>query len=379
VRILIVDTYYPEFLADLYRTEQGLAALGYEQQLARVYQTAFSVGDAYSAGLRALSCEAQEIICNADILQNKWTEEHKPRLAGTGASGHPRERLLPRGQGENIHDWRRSIVAAQVEQFRPDVLYVFEWCPLGDAFLAEIKSRVRLLVGQIASPLPANRTFAAYDLMISSFPPIVDHFRGAGLAAEPLKLAFDARVLDRLPPACAKYDATFVGGFAPSHTHRIAWLEAILAEIPLEIFGYGLERIPPDSPIHRHFRGPAWGMDMYRVLRQSKITLNLHARIDIRGRVDERFANNMRLYEATGVGTCLLTDAKSNMDEFFEPELEVATFHDVADCVRQIRRRLADEPVRAAIASAGQQRTLREHTYANRMRELRETLERYLR
>ena len=37
---------------------------------------------------------------------------------------------------------------------------------------------------------------------------------------------------------------------------------------------------------------------MYRVLRQSKIALNRHSD------VAEDHANNMRLYEATGVGTC---------------------------------------------------------------------------
>ncbi len=357
VRVLIVDTYYPEFLADLYRGDPGLAGLNYEQQLARIYQTAFSVGDAYSAGLRALGCETAEVICNADTVQAKWAAE-----------------IVLKVTTENINDRRRQVVAAQIERFHPDVLYVFEWCPLGDAFLAEMKSRVRLLVGQIASPLPANRTFAAYDLMISSFPPIVEHFRGTGIAAESLRLAFDARLLDRLPPTGAKYDVTFVGGFAPSHTHRIAWLESLLREVPIDIFGYGLERVPPDSPIQRHYRGPAWGMDMYRTLQQSKITLNLHARIDLRGRIDDGFANNMRLYEATGVGTCLLTDAKANLAELFEPSVEVATFTDSTGCVAQIRSLLADESRRSAIAGAGQRRTIDQHAYAQRMTDLRDIL-----
>ena len=61
---------------------------------------------------------------------------------------------------------------------------------------------------------------------------------------------------------------------------------------------------------------------MYRVLARSKIALNRH--ID----VAEDHANNMRLYEATGVGTFLITDAKRNLSELFEPGEEVVTYAD---------------------------------------------------
>ncbi len=353
MRILIVDTYYPEFLKDLSAADAGLAALPFDQQRRRLFASFFSVSDAYSVGLRKLGCDAQEIICNADHAQSAWAVEND---------------LNP--TTENIHDRRRQILAAQIKRFRPDVLYVFEWSPLGDAFLAEMKSHVGMIVGQIASPLPENRTFAAYDLMVSSFPPIVEHFHRRGTAAEPLKLAFDPRVLDHLPPRVPKYDVTFVGGFAPSHAHRIGWLEALLREIPVDIFGYGLDRVPADSPIHTHYRGPAWGLAMYGVLRQSRVTLNLHARIDIKGKVDTRFANNMRLYEAAGVGACLLTDDKTNLGDLFAPETEVATFATDEECVAQVRSLLSDPPRCAAIAEAGQRRTLADHTYDQRMSDL---------
>ncbi len=257
-----------------------------------------------------------------------------------------------------------------MEDFRPDVLFVFEWCPLGDAFLAEVKRKVRLLVGQISSPLPANRTFAAYDLMVSSWPPIVEYFRGVGAGAEPLKLAFDHRILERLPRHTPEFDVTFVGGFGPSHIDRIAWLEGLLEHMQVDIFGYGVDRIPPGSPIHRHYRGPAWGLQMYKVLQRSRITLNLHARIDVRGTIATNLAANMRLYEATGVGTCLMTERKDNLAEMFEAGREVATFDGTEDCVERLRYYLSREDERAAVAQAGQGRTLRDHAYAYRMAEL---------
>jgi hypothetical protein len=357
---LFVRTYAPEFLDQLYSADCGLAALDYETQLQRIFDTAFATADAYSHELRALGSEAREVIVNADRLQARWAGKHGLNLTG------------------NIHERRRQIVAAQVRHYRPHVLYVFEWCPLGDLFLAEMKSLVRLLVGQIASPLRPERTYGAYDLMISSWPPIVDYFRNEGVESELMKLAFDRRVADKLVAQPPRYDVTFVGGFAPSHPDRIAWLEGVLEEINIDIFGYGLERVARDSPVRKHHRGPVWGWQMYQVLQESRITLNRHARIEVRGTFASNVANNMRLFEATGVGTCLLTELKDNLPEMFEPGREVVTYCNDAQCAERIRYYLAHEDERVDIARAGQRRTLRDHCQAARMKDLLENVRRRL-
>ena len=143
MKLLLIDTYYQQFLDDLYAREPSLAVQDFDAQLARLLAQAFSVGDAYSDSLRTLGCECLEIIANASPLQARWAAEHDLALTGDA-----KERM-------------RQVVAAQISHYKPDVLFVFEWCPLGDAFLTEIKRRVKLLVGQISSPLPQNRTFAA--------------------------------------------------------------------------------------------------------------------------------------------------------------------------------------------------------------------------
>ncbi len=360
MKILLIDTYYEQFLDDLYAREPSLADQDFDTQLQRLLAQAFSVGDAYSDSLRAIDCDCLEIIANASPLQARWAAEHD--LAPTG---DPKERM-------------RQVVAAQISHYKPDVLFVFEWCPLGDAFLAEVKSHVKLLVGQIASPLPQNRTFAAYDLMVSSWPPIVDYFRDQGIDAESLKLAFDARIANRLVREKPLYDVTFVGGFAPSHADRVPWLERVLQDVEVDIFGYDLSRVPPGSPIHSRFRGPAWGWEMYDVLRRSRITLNLHANIEVGGVYAKDVAANMRLYEATGVGTCLVTEQKDNLTEMFERDTEVVTFNDFDDCANKVRHLLDHDEERTRIAEAGRRRTLRDHTYLIRMAELSELIRRRL-
>lgn len=360
LRILLVQTFYPEFLHALYAADPDLGRQAFARQQGRVFETFFGVGDAYSHNLRRLGWEAAEIICNADVLQERWALEHDLALVG------------------NVHDRRRQIVAAQVAAYRPDVLYVFEWSPLGDAFLADMRSRVGLLVGQIASPLPGNRTFEAYHLMVSSWPPIVDHFRMQGQGGEYLRLGFDERVLNWLEARGPRVGVTFVGGFAPSHPDRATWLEYLLRTHGVDVYGYGVEQTVPDSPIRARHRGEVWGRRMYEVLVQSRITLNRHARIDVRGRISTAYANNMRLYEATGVGTCLVTENRPHLGELFEAGVEVVAYDDEADCVEKIRHYLEHDEERAAVALAGQRRTLRDHTYVRRMSDLDGILRRHL-
>ena len=80
---------------------------------------------------------------------------------------------------------------------------------------------------------------------------------------------------------------------------------------------------------------------MYRLLRDARISLNRHIA------EAEGHANNMRLYEATGVGSLLLTDEGSNLAELFEPGREVVTYAGVDDLVEKARHYLAHEDERA--------------------------------
>jgi spore maturation protein CgeB len=113
-------------------------------------------------------------------------------------------------------------------------------------------------------------------------------------------------------------------------------------------------------------------MDMYRALARSRITLNRH--ID----VAENNANNMRLYEATGVGSLLITDRKDNLGEIFEVGKEIVAYSSQEEAAELIRYYLDHAEEAATIARAGQARTLREHTYRHRMEELVPILQRYL-
>jgi spore maturation protein CgeB len=83
------------------------------------------------------------------------------------------------------------------------------------------------------------------------------------------------------------------------------------------------------------------------------------------------------LFEATGVGTLLVTDWKKNLHEMFEPGKEVVSYRTPEECAEMIQYYLEHNEERVAIARAGQQRTLRDHTYSKRMPELVDIIQKY--
>jgi spore maturation protein CgeB len=268
-----------------------------------------------------------------------------------------------------ITDREAAILRAQIEDFRPNVILNQEPHYHSSEFLGTLRRPGIKIAGQIASELPAGETFQAYDLMFSSLPNIVDWIRGQGVRAEMVRLGFEPTILEALGPQPARdIGLSFVGSLSPHHAGRIEWLEYLARRAPLKLWGSGIHLLPKTSPLHACHQGEAWGRGMYEVLRRSRITLNNH--IDLA----EGWANNMRLYEATGMDTALLTDAKKNLHEIFAPGEEVATYTTPQDCLEQVQALLADEDRRAAIAAAGQRRAIESHSYFNRTREMADIL-----
>ncbi len=375
MRILVLNIDYTGFLDSLYRENPGLAAQPYAGQLRLRNESLFGVADFYSRNLNALGHEALELHANNEPLQRAWAREHGvPVRHGSGKRWQVRMRrgIVPWVSKLPDTRWMYEILAAQIRHYKPDVILNQVLDGISTAFLREMKPHTRLLVGQFAAPLPEDADMSMYDLFISSLPNFVDRFRAAGIASELNRLAFEPGILDAVPPQERIYPVSFIGSISRHHDERGKLMEGLCREFDIRIFGQGVERLPEGSPVRQHHGGPAWGREMYRILGRTRIALNHH--IAIAG----PYANNMRLYEATGMGAMLLTDWKENLHEMFEPGREVAAYRSHDECFEMIRHYLDHEDERQAIAAAGQERTLREHTYLRRMEEFTEIVGRYL-
>jgi spore maturation protein CgeB len=365
MKILIVDTYYAAFLARFYARQEGLVDADYQIQLEALLGACFGTSDFYSRHLNELGCEAQDLVVNCVPLQQRWAKDNKVPLSQLALKVPHRLFRVP-VIGKILADLPglMDVAVAQIKAAKPDVLYCQDLSFFPAVVLRELKQHVRLIVGQIACPLPPESFLKGYDLILTSFPHFVDRLRALGINSEYFRIGFDERVLSLLGESRKDICFSFVGGISRHHGGAIPLLEYLAEQTEMRVFGYGADKLPSASPIRQRHDGEVWGMDMYRALARSRITLNRH--ID----VAESNANNMRLYEATGVGAMLLTDRKDNLHEIFEIGREVIAYSSKEEAAELVRYYL-DHPEEAAlIARSGQIRTLREHTYAQRMQEL---------
>jgi spore maturation protein CgeB len=373
MRIALLDTYYPRFLATHYAGQPGLVSTPFVEQRQSLLDQVFGTSDFYSRHLQAMGHDAQDLIVNCTPLQKTWARENDVRYSALALKIPPRLLRLPvLGPWLSALPGLVEIAVEQVKATRPDVLYCQDLWFLPPQKLAELRPYVKLIVGQIASPLPPEAYLKGYDLILTSFPHFVPRLRAMGVASEYFRIGFDTRVLELLGTVEKDVDASFVGGISRHHGKALPMLEYLARSTPIEFFGYGAGSLNRSSSIVARHHGEVWGLDMYRALARSRVTLNRHIN------VAENNANNMRLYEATGVGALLITDRKDNLGELFEVGKEVVAYSSPEEAAELIRYYIAHPEEARVIARAGQARTLRDHTYQRRMAELVPVLEQYL-
>jgi len=382
MRILIFDTHYQASLQLVYKKHPQLGEQTSSDQLHTIYETGFARADSLPLNLKKLGHQAEQFIINAPPIQIAWAREHKLNIETNRSLftkvqhrlRHGVDNLLskPVTPGMNVPQWQLEVLTAQAQRFQPDVIFICDILYLPASFHQTLKQYTRLLVAEMAYPIPPGLDVKPFDLIVSAAPHYVTRLREAGVRSELLRLGFEQTILDRLETTEKDCAVAFIGSVGNDHQQRLQLLEALCRKVPLSVWGAGVENLPADSPLCHHVKPPLWGYDMYRQLKRAKIALNIH--ID----VAEQYAANMRLYEATGVGTMLLTDWKTNLHELFEIGREVAAYRSIDECVELANYYLEHEDEREAIAAAGQQRTLSEHSYYHRMQELTEILEHYL-
>ncbi len=394
MKILLLTTAYQAYLNNFYKKRPVLNTKTYIEQKAELEYDAFGWADFWNNALESFGYEVIELLANAEPLQKTWAIEH--------------------GRTYDERNWILEIARDQVIHEKPDILFMVEYYIFTDKWIKEIRERcpsIKLVLGWCGAPYANPNIFTAYDLVLSCIPELVDHFLNLGHKSKHLNHAFDPRILDRIDltrkPA---FDFSFAGQIIRAnkfHLEREKILENLTKHFNMQIFiprtgtsydelkvlvriilfGSGkllnkmgmpqktIKNIPllnkylslsnsPKFTVNRKLKPyllpGLFGLEMFQVLKDSHLTFNSH--ID----VSPRSASNMRLFEATGVGTCLVTDWKENIHDLFEPDREVVTYKSVDECVEKVRWLLDHPEERKKIAVAGQKRTLQEHTFVQR-------------
>jgi spore maturation protein CgeB len=375
MKFLIFDVYYPNFLQDFYRDHPENLALDFQSNRQNLFAQFFGSCDYYSQSLNELGHPAEDIIANDPVLQEKWAREHGIKV------NHLFDQLKKikyLGKIFNRLDQKLNlssayqIILAQIRFYQPDIFYSQDLTYFSPSFLRRVKKMVKLVVGQIASKLPADSYLKGYDLILSSLPNLVEYAKKLGIKGEYFKLAFSPEVLKHLHDSSEKYGIVHVGGYGRVHQRRKELLEYAAKFVKIDFWGYGQECLDPQGEIIKNYHGQLWGLARFQLFHNSKMVITNHEAIS------DGYANNMTLYEATGSGAMLLVDEKKNLGEIFAVGREVVVYRDEKDLVEKLKYYSIHEDERQQIAAAGQQRTLREHTYPARMEELVGILNKYL-
>ena len=410
MRLQKLTTHRENYVRRFYAKHPGLASESYDTQYAALMADCYGWADFWSLALNKLGYEAKEIIADVEPMQKRWASEN--------------------GVGYSENGWLLEITTAQVKAFRPDVLFVDDYTIFTAAYLRQLRSEcpsVGLILGWCGAPYSDPSVFREYDIVLSCVPELVQHFRDSGHRCYHLHHAFEPRILAGInaeaPPDA---DFAFIGSIVKLddfHNERERLLTELVKKTNLQIWSdlyrptprlrrsVGMRRYAHDlvqlaqrvgvpqtllsamplvrkvnrwksrpgfpqyfnDRIIRRAHEPLFGLAMFQQLHNSKVALNTH--IDI----SPLSASNMRLFEATGVGTCLLTDWKVNLPELFEPDVEVVTYRSSEECIEKVRYLLEHEDERKSIATAGQRRTLRDHTFAQRAEALSDLICSYFR
>lgn len=397
MRFLIINTDYPMFSNWLYAQHPGLECESYAEQIQVRMASLFGDADFYSSNLRKLGHEAYDLRPNVERMQKAWAREHgllieqsiperqglKSILKSIRSTAsktllrhlRPLFRPLLRSLNEP-QPWFYDVLAAQIKYYKPDVVFNLAMDSISTTFLQEMKEYMGLLIGCSEPPVLLNKQdWRVYDLIAAPSEGMFDYFNKLGLKTELLRFGFESSVLLSLAQDSQKsIPVSFVGSIGLIHSERLKVLETLCAKLGerMCVWAPSAEHLPAVSSIRKRYQGPAFGCASYQILSASKITVNCH--INVAG----RFADNMRLFEATGMGTMLITDWKVNLHKMFEPGKEVITYRTAEECAELVHYYLEHDTEREEIARAGQERTLREHTYYHRMQELDNFLGKYL-
>lgn len=366
------------------------------------YNTLFSFSTefvaAYVRTFSKLGIAALAIIANDKNFQRKWNEHY----------------------GRKSIDDKRQIFN-QIFEIRPDILWIEDLRYISVNDLVEVRKNivnVKLIIAYHCAPFDSDiiKKLECCDFVITCTPGLQIEFEKEGIRSFLVYHGFDSSILSELKSEEVQYlhNVIFSGSLSQGegyHSERITLINHLLKkgiklslyvniESQLRIFvrrvlhltyrtlnkiglskqvsllkflKYGRVNVSYyPQLILNALKKPEYGKEMYQLLMDSRIVLNNH------GAVAGNYAGNMRIFEATGVGSCLLTDAKSNLKDLFDINNEIVTYNDDEDCADKIKWLLENDQVRQEIAHAGQQRTLQYHTVESRCKEIIEIIEKEL-
>lgn len=316
MKFVKITTYYKGFLKQFYKKYPFIVKEPYQTQQKYLLSQQFGWSDFYSKHLGELGYEASEIITNA---------KHETDFLTT------------------------------LKQAKPEIVFFEDTNYDIIKELKEIIPSIKLLIGWYNSPADTE-IYKHFDLIMVG----AECFKKIGKRVYVLPLAFEDSISYKNDES---EDFVFFGSFYKGKERHDNRIEMVKKIDRLKIYG-NTGGLVNTALSFSKYEKPLYGNEMFEQLAKAKIGFNIHI-----GMAEE--ACNMRMFETTGSGVCLVTDDLPN--KYFAED-EVVTYKSAAECNEKVKYLLDHPKERRQIALRGQRRTLKDHTYKIRAAQLDEII-----
>jgi spore maturation protein CgeB len=327
--------------------------------------------------LTGLGCKVERFEFWKPLRSARTPAGGRAAAAGASASGKVSGKRIP------LYPWLKKTIneirlRSAVRAFRPDLLFVLggKWVPPEIIDRTRRRFHLKTACWSIDDPqlIDHSLRFAhVYDHFFTDDPFSVGIYKRFGIHATAIAFGCDPlyhRSVPLSPEDRRRFGSNLVfnGTLYPD---RIRLLETV-ADLGLSIWGLDSKTIRTNRLLWPCYRGDCSIEELVKIYNASKILINPH--LDFGRPVEKRGTwANLRLFEAAGSGVFQLVDRKPVVEQCFKEGTEMILFDRPEELRKLAIQYLADESARSSIARAAQARAHRDHTFADRMRELLKT------
>ena len=366
--------YYDQYLDYFYKKNPKIMRLSFSEHRQEIFNDHFGWPADLAAYMRKKGIDVEFIIENAEVLQKQWAVEND-------------------FDNFNRINWKKKIVLAQIKKFQPDLLWISNPTAGSYKYIDGASGNYKRLAFYLGHDISNKQLLLRADILFAinkryvcdTYPKLNNVvYMGVGFYPE---------ILNKLKLVEKKRNVVFLGNITPSHSYRAEVL-AYLVENKVDIKIYGdifevtfltkTRQIVGDIIKRKNFKSafknfksfftistyrqhtdilkgrclaPVFGMDYYRLLSSARVCINVH--IDLA----ENFSGNMRMFEVTGVGTCLVSEEKPTNKKIFEIDKEMIQFNSKEKLLELLKNMNKKKYCNTALMSnISQERTLREYS-----------------
>lgn len=276
-------------------------------------------------------------VANSKYIQSKWASENDYKF--------------------NESNWQKEILAAQIEHFQPDVIYTGNYSLL-DKKMKKYLPSARLYALWNASPIKYGIELNHFDIGLSFNSIYLEQLNKRGIDnTEYNSFYIDPDIKNRILEMSLSddIDVAFVGRYSPMFKDRNKYLHDIYKAFKKDyniqyylLTGKRFKGLIPILPwkVLKAYNKPVFLEDMFKVFGRSKVVLNAHSNIT------GEHKGNMRVFEALGSGSFLLTDYGKYPENLIDGK-DFVSYKNKNDLLDKIKYYLINDSERLEIANNG--------------------------